>query len=447
MLKRIKIQGYKSLIDVEINFEHLAVLVGPNASGKSNFLDALQLLSQIATSETLKAAFNPPYRGRPLESFSFGREGIKSLLEEESVSFSIEVDVQLSPVVVESVNQQIQETRRTPSNESKSVSKRLPPTVREENLQYRIEIEILPKSGILRVADEYLAALNANGELNQKRKPFLEQIDNRLHLRMEGQARPTHYERYLNCSILSMPLYPPHYPHLVAMRQELASWLSFYFEPRERMRLPNPVKEVHHIGLMGEDLAAFLNTLRVLDETQFKAVEKSLNTIIPSITGIDVSVNELGEVELNLCEGEKLIPARVLSEGTLRILGLLALSGTKEPPALIGFEEPENGVHPRRIQRIAKLLETHRFLQRTQYIITTHSPLFPDLIPTKSVYICRKVDGCTEIEPLIQMSVGPLWKRLEIDTALEDEDQVSTSEEDESELSVSERILRGDFDA
>ena len=115
MLKRIKIQGYKSLIDVEINFEHLAVLVGPNASGKSNFLDALQLLSQMATSETLKAAFNPPYRGRPLESFSFGREGIKSLLEEESVSFSIEVDVQLSPVVVKSVNQQIQETRRTPS--------------------------------------------------------------------------------------------------------------------------------------------------------------------------------------------------------------------------------------------------------------------------------------------------------------------------------------------
>ena len=39
MLKRIKIQGYKSLVDLELNLEPLCVLVGPNASGKSNFLE------------------------------------------------------------------------------------------------------------------------------------------------------------------------------------------------------------------------------------------------------------------------------------------------------------------------------------------------------------------------------------------------------------------------
>jgi hypothetical protein len=43
------------------------------------------------------------------------------------------------------------------------------------------------------------------------------------------------------------------------------------------MRAPNPVKEVRHIGLMGEELASFLNTLQALDEPQFKAVEKSLH--------------------------------------------------------------------------------------------------------------------------------------------------------------------------
>ena len=57
MLKRIKIQGYKSLVDVEVSLEPLSVLFGPNVSGKSNFLDALQLLSGIATSRTLKEAF------------------------------------------------------------------------------------------------------------------------------------------------------------------------------------------------------------------------------------------------------------------------------------------------------------------------------------------------------------------------------------------------------
>ncbi|RKU08383.1 recombinase RecF [Candidatus Poribacteria bacterium] len=437
MLKRIKIQGYKSLVDLEVNFGHLAVLVGPNASGKSNFLDALHLLSRIATSRTLKEAFGPPYRGHALESFTFGKEGIKSLLAQETVSFRIEVDVQLSPKIVENVNQHIQKMRPVPLDEEESVARRSPPTVRSQNLRYRIEIEMLPKLGTLRVADEYLAALNATGQVSQKRKPFLEQIDNQLHLRMEGQARPTHYERGLDYSILSMAHYLPHHPHLVAMRQELASWFTFYFEPRERMRLPNPVKEVHHIGLMGEDLAAFLNTLQGLNPRQFASVEKSLHAMIPSVTGIEVGINNLGEVELVLREGEKRISARGLSEGTLRILGLLTLVAAKEPPALIGFEEPENGVHPRRIRRIARFLEARMILEDIQFIVTTHSTLLPDLIPPESVYVCRKVDGKTEIEPFTMMYLGPLWKKVDIEDVLEDE----------SALSPSECILRGDFDA
>jgi predicted ATPase len=440
MLKRIKIQGYKSLVDLELNLKPLSVLVGPNASGKSNFLDALQLLSRIATCQTLKDAFEPPYRGYPLESFTFGEEGIKSLMEKESVSFSIEVDVQLSTAVIESVNHRIQEIRETAVKDTQSVDKPVPkqlPPVREENLRYRIEMEMLPKLGILRVADEYLAALTAKGELNQKRKPFLEQIENRLHLRMEGQSHPLYYERYLDYSILSRSHYPPHYPHIVAMQHELANWLTFYLEPREQMRLPNPVKAVHDIGSMGEDLAAFLNTLQALNKRQFESVEKSLHTMIPSITGIDVNVNELGEVELDLREDEKRISARILSEGTLRILGLLALIGAEEPPALIGFEEPENGIHPRRIRRIARFLEARMLLEDIQFIVTTHSSLLPDLIPPESLYVCRKVNGNTEIEPFTMMHVGPLWKKSDIAVALEDEDA----------LSPSERILRGDFDA
>ena len=440
MLKRIKIQGYKSLVNLEVNLKPLSVLVGPNASGKSNFLDALQLLSRMTTCQTLEDAFEPPYRGHPLESFTFGDEGIKSFMEKEKVSFSMEVDVQLSTAVIESVNQRIQKIRETAKRDTRnvdnSVSRHSLP-VREKYLRYRIEIEMFPKLGILQVADEYLAALSVDGKPKQNRKPFLERIRNRLHLRMEGQSHPLYYERYLDFSILSRSHYPPHYPHLTAMQEELANWLTFYLEPREQMRLPNPVKAVHDIGPMGENLAAFLNTLQARNKRQFESVEKSLHAMIPSITGIDVSVTELGEVELDLCEGEKRISARVLSEGTLRILGILALVGAEEPPTLIGFEEPENGIHPRRIRRIARFLETRMILEDIQFIVTTHSSLLPDLVPPESLYVCRKVNGNTEIEPYAQMSIGPLWKKSEIEVALDDEDA----------LSPSERILRGDFDA
>ena len=436
MLKRIHICGYKSLEDVEVCLSQLVVLFGPNAAGKSNLLDALQLLSKLGTSRTLKEAFDPPYRGKPLESFTIGQKGIKGLLEQERLSFSIEVDLSLSDAVVESVNRQIREMRRPHGEgESKERSK-LPARVRERDLRYSIEVEMLPRSGVLRVADEYLAALNSKGEPTGKRKPFLERQGERIHLRHEGQAHPTYYDRYLDHTILSMPHYPPHYPHLAAARRELESWLFFYFEPRERMRAANPVKEVRHIGLMGEELAAFLNTMKATDAKQFRGVEKALHALMPNIDGIEVEVSDLGEVELRLKEGGVAIPARVLSEGTLRMLGLLALTGVDDAPALVGFEEPENGVHPLRIQLIAELLKTQETLRQTQYIVTTHSPILPDLLADKSLFVMNRIDRKTRIEPF--STWGPLGRRSGIDQAL--------SEQQEA-LPVSERILRGDFDA
>ncbi len=436
MLTRIHIQGYKSLKNVEVRLSELSVLFGPNAAGKSNFLDCLQLLSKLATSRTIKEAFEPPYRGKPLESFTFGEQGIKGSLEKDRLSFSIEVDVRLSDAVVDAVNRQIKEMRRSSSQESEAGEEaKTASAVRERNLRYRIEVEMLPKSGILRVADEYLAALTDKGEPTGRRRPFLSREGNRLHLRLEGQAHPSYYERYLDHSILSLPHYPPHYPHLVAMRKELENWLFFYFEPRERMRAANPVKEVRHIGLMGEELASFLNTLKALDERQFRAVEKALHTIMPNVQGIGVEVSNLGEVELTLKENGIPVPARILSEGTLRILGLLSLAGAKEQPSLIGFEEPENGIHPRRIQLVAELLKTRASSGKTQYIVTTHSPLLPDLVSDESLFVCKRVDGETRIEPFAAW--GALAKRGEVDRAL-------MGAED---LTVSERMLRGDFDA
>ena len=334
MLKRVHIRGYKSLADVDVCLPQLAVLFGPNAAGKSNFLDALQLLSKLGTSKTLKQAFDPPCRGKPLESFTFDERGIRGLLSQKELSFTIEVDLRLSDGIVDAVDREIREMRP-----GKIISR-----VRERELRYRIEIEMLPSSGVLRVADEYLAALNAKGDPTSRRKPFVERRNDKIHVRFEGQAHPTYYDRYLDHTILSMPHYPPHYPHLVAARRELESWLFFYFEPRERMRAANPVKEVRHLGLMGEELAAFLNTMKALDPRRFTAVEKALHALMPQISGIEVEVSDLGEVELRLKEGNIAIPSRVLSEGTLRMLGLLALTGAEDAPALVGFEEPENGI-------------------------------------------------------------------------------------------------------
>ena len=202
------------------------------------------------------------------------------------------------------------------------------------------------------------------------------------------------------------------------------------------MRAANPVKEVRHIGLMGEELAAYLNTLRATEPNQFKVVEKALHTLLPNIDGIELDVSDIGEVELRLRENDVAIPSRVVSEGTLRLLGLLALNGAGAPPSLVGFEEPENGVHPGRIQLIAEFLNTRRRIGVTQYIVTSHSPILPDSIPDDSLFVVQRKGRCTQIYPFTTW--GPLWRQGGIDHSLEDRSDW---------LPVSKRILRGDFDA
>ena len=432
MLNRIRVRGYKSLRDLDVQLKPLTLLFGPNAAGKSNILDAVQLLSRLATSRTLKEAFDPPCRGKPLESFTMGPGGLKGLREQERLAFSIEADLHISDTVAKAIDREILEMRQ-PAGAGNSDN--VPARVHERRLRYRLEVEMLPSSGLLRTTDEYLAALNKNGGPT-RRSAFIERQGQRVRLRREGQARPMEYERYLDRAILSMPHYAPHYPHLTAARRELESWQFFYFEPRERMRAATPIKEASHVGPMGEELAAFLVTLKTRQPRQFQALEKALRMLLPDVDGIETDVNDLGEAEFRLRENGVAIPARVLSEGTLRLLGLLALSGAEDSPSLVGFEEPENGVHPRRIEHIADLLKTSSQSGETQYIVTTHSPILPDRLPDDALFVVSRTNRETQVESF--KTWGALGRKPDINEALDDGGEP---------LPVFDRILRGDFDA
>jgi AAA15 family ATPase/GTPase len=195
MIRRIHIRGYKSLRDVDITLRPLSVLFGPNAAGKSNFIDALQPLSRIAGSRSLKEAFDPPYRGKPMESFSFDDTGLEGLAKKESASFHIEVDIDLSPAIIEAVNREILETKRGQASEGNGGELKRPTSfIHHNRLRYRIEIGITPRSGVLHVTDEYLVALGQDGQPKTRPQPFLERVGSRIHLRMEGQSHPTYFD-------------------------------------------------------------------------------------------------------------------------------------------------------------------------------------------------------------------------------------------------------------
>lgn len=432
MIKRIHIENYKSLRNVDVNLKPLSVLFGPNAAGKSNFIDALQLLSRIVNSETLGKAFDPPYRGKPSESFSFTPENYPGHWSKDEHSFKIEVDVELSAAVISQVESEIAQMEPVTQSAARSVEKK---KIQHNLLRYRIEVSINPNSGFLFVEDEFLAALSKKGDLDGSRNPFLD-LDkerDRFVLRLEGQSHPFYLERRLDYSVLSRPHFARHYPHVTAFKRELKNWQFYYFEPREKMRTPASPGSFNHIGLMGEELAGYLHSLRLSEPIKFANVEKTLKFLIPSISGLQTYINQFGEVELNIVENGIPLSARLVSEGTLRILGLLSLEGARTPPSLIGFEEPENGVHPERIREIAELIiGKSESDSQTQMIVTTHSPVLLDQIPLENLFLCQIRSGGTSVEPL--KCWGPLGKSADVDSGLL-----------EQLPPVSERMLRGDF--
>jgi AAA15 family ATPase/GTPase len=201
MIKRIKVNGYKSLKDVEVQFQPLSIMFGPNAAGKSNLLDALSLISGIVTKKNLKEAF-AGQRGLPLESFYYGDEGFERLRENETAEASFEVDVELSPRVIAGVEKLITEKRKgmeTEGNPKKRIT--------EKYLRYAVTIQILPKTGHLRIREESLNALTKSNEIKKSRNAFIEKQSisgkTRLHLRMEGQAHPSYFDIGLEHSVLA----------------------------------------------------------------------------------------------------------------------------------------------------------------------------------------------------------------------------------------------------
>ena len=117
------------------------------------------------------------------------------------------------------------------------------------------------------------------------------------------------------------------------------------------------------------------------------------------------------------------VPATRLSDGTLRYLCLLSILCHPTPPPLICIEEPELGMHPDVIPNLAKLL--HEASERCQLIVTTHSEILIDAFTeTPSVVIvAEKKDNGTRLERLDEITLKPwlekyrlgnLWSRGDI---------------------------------
>ena len=348
MLEKFTIRNFKSLADVSVDFPRLAVLYGPNAAGKSNLLDAIQTLSRLGTQRTLADALGGPVRGYPIEAFTFPDSGLPGLLSSPTEKFTLE-----SRVV----------------------------TARNEVYRYRIGVRIRPDSGTLAVADEYLAQLGTGGE--PRGRPAIEpQGENHLDIRRRSRGRPRQESLGLNYAVLSDPrLGGAEYRWMERTREELSEWRTYYLDPRVAMRAARPPSDVRDIGALGELVAPFLYKLKAESRKHFDAIVRTVRALIPTIETLDVILDQRqGTLDLLVRQDGIDYSSRIVSEGTLRVLGLCSVAVNPWGGSLLALEEPENGVHPRRLELIAQLLLSLALDQGRQVIVTTHSPLFCDAI-------------------------------------------------------------------
>jgi predicted ATPase len=195
------------------------------------------------------------------------------------------------------------------------------------------------------------------------------------------------------------------------------------------MRREAVLKYATVLDSYGEDLAAYYYTLKEQNPRQFDAINKALSSLLPRLT-VEVQATDEGRLELKIRESSATYSVRTVSEGTLRLLGTLAaLNPLEERVSTIGLEEPENGVHPRRLAWIAEMARRAAQARNMQLLLTTHSPTLPGLFDESSLLICHKKGAETVFEPFVpRYSLKPIQES-----------------EAERETTFTERVLRGDF--
>ena len=370
----------------EFPLEPLNVLIGPNASGKSNLIEALSLL-----------AVAPRDLQKPIRTGG----GVKHWLWKGSSQLgTTTVDV----------------TVEYPKG--------------QQPLRYRLSFTETGSQFELR--DE---AVENEKPTSDKKDPFFyyRYQDGRPVLNVFTEQEPGH-KRHLeredvkyDQSILSQRRDPDSYPELTYLADQFER-MRFYREwnfehgapPRSPGRTDLPKKSLEEDA---SNLALVLNDLLNRPPVKREILER-LRTFYQSVLDVTTDITT-GEVQVFFHEEglEHSVPATRLSDGSLRYLCLLAVLCHPDPPPVICIEEPEIGLHPDIIPKVAKLLVEAS--SRSQIFVTTHSDILVDALTEtpESIVVCEKSEGATqlrrldktELEPWLERyRLGELWTRGDI---------------------------------
>ncbi len=375
--------------DAEFPLEPLNVLIGPNASGKSNLVEALSLLQAA-----------PRDLQQPIREGGGVRDWIwKGALGTPRATVDVTVEYPKGPVALR-YRLSFTETGARFELRDEAIENERPATPHDSRpyFYYRYE-EGHPVLNVITTTEE-------NDRSNRRL--------------MREDVRPDQ-------SILSQRRDPDSYPELTYLANQFGR-ISFYREwnlgrstpprlpQRADLQQDRLLEDASNLGLVLNDL---LNRPDVR-----RRILELMRDFYPSVEDILTSVSG-GTVQIFFHEKglRHAVPATRLSDGSLRYLCLLSVLCHPDPPPVVCIEEPEIGLHPDVIPEVAKLLVEAS--SRSQIFVTTHSYVLVDALTDlpEAVIVCEKPEGTTqlrrlnteELKPwLEEYRLGELWTRGEI---------------------------------
>ena len=400
MIERITIKNFKSFKDVTVKLGPMNIFIGANASGKSNFFDALRCLQGVGYGFT----FNEILNGKPKSATSEVWEGIRG--GSDQVPFA-------------------SEDANTPT--SFQVSGRFSDAA-DSSFEFRIAFSA--KEG--RLQDERLAVdgdtvyqpsrehgsrpahhfrVNCYGEGDAGRQhPSVVRVgpDRSVLIQM---AR-NHPAAFTSASDLSRPA-PPRPWIAEKVVQALADMQRIDPSPA----LLRGYSEIHQIKRMGEHGENFAALIRMIcsDPPAKGAYLSWLRELRPrDVDDVGVLKGALGEPMVMMKERGREWPAPALSDGTLRFAALAAAFFQPDMPGIITIEEIENGIHASRLRLLVELMRSQMAAGKTQVMATTHSPvvlawLKPEEYAT--TFCCRR-DEETGESKIVSLSEIPRFPEI-----------------------------------
>lgn len=424
MLTRLEVDGFKNLFDIRVEFGPYTCVAGPNAAGKSNLFDVIEFLSLIADKPFMEAAQQVRSAGERV-----GDPRTLFLVDgsETPPPMKLAAEMIVPKVVQDDFGEEAEATSTF--------------------LRYELELEYAPpvKGGPLRVGGirlvrEALGYKTQSEAAKALRWPmnarlFRQEVvknerrgtgyistgdDGSFQVHQDGGSRGQPRRSAAAPRTVLSTINTTSDPTALATRREMQQWRKLSLEP-SAMRAPDTVTGPSVIGANGSHLAAAL--FRLANQGQDSDVYAAVASRASGLVDVrEINVDHDAKRDLLTLEARvgnaPLLPARALSEGTLRFIALSVIEADESFGGVICMEEPENGIHPAKIEAMTNLLRDLAVDPKEapgpdnplrQVITNTHSPRFVQFQHPDDLLLAVPRTICSDGQTRETVAFLPLW--------------------------------------